>query len=387
MIKPISPPRRRLLTSLVRALPIGAAAAIPFPSRADALDYPVVIAGAERQFPRDFGAHPAYRTEWWYLTAWLKTSRGPMGLQLTFFRSRTPYGRLNPSRFAATQLYFAHAAIADPRHARLLHAEQAWRGGTAIASARNTDTDVRLGRPHRLWSLRRSSDDRYLAQVNDPLFDFRLSATPAHAKPVLQGDAGFSLKGVRDEQASYYYSRPQLDLQGSLTFKPTAQLPGKPEPLPFTGTGWLDHEWSSELLAPQAQGWDWTGINLFDGRALMAFQMRSDDGGVLRTTARLIEADGSSLDLPVEFTPVRTWVSPRTGAGYPVSWRLQAGPLDLRIEPLMADQEIDSRRSTGTIYWEGAVRVSPWQAQKNPGQSVIGRGYLEMTGYAAKMRL
>lgn len=256
-----------------------------------------------------------------------------------------------------------------------------------MAGASEHDTDVQLGRPFRRWFMRRTKDDRYLAEVNDPLFDFRFSATPPLAAPVLQGDGGYSRKGVRVEQASYYYSRPQLRLEGTLNLKAGKKTADNALRTGFTGTGWLDHEWSSELLDPRAQGWDWTGINLFDGRALMAFQMRTEQGGVLHATARLIEADGTHQDLPVSFTPVQDWVSPRTGVRYPVAWRLRAGMLDLQLEPLMPDQEIDSRRSTGAIYWEGAIRVSHWQAQKNPGQPEIGRGYLEMTGYAAKMRL
>jgi predicted secreted hydrolase len=46
----------------------------------------------------------------------------------------------------------------------------------------------------------------------------------------------------------------------------------------------------------------------------------------------------------------------------------------------MPDQELDSRASTGTIYWEGAVR-----AMQDGGE--IGRGYLELTGYASPLQL
>ena len=57
-------------------------------------------------FPRDHGAHPDTRTEWWYATGWLQdeTARGEtpaFGFQLTFFRSRTGLGAGLASRFAA----------------------------------------------------------------------------------------------------------------------------------------------------------------------------------------------------------------------------------------------------------------------------------------------
>lgn len=343
-------------------------------------DYPDVVRTTTLQFPRDFGAHPNYRIEWWYLTAWLDTERGPLGLQLTFFRSRTPFGRSNPSRFAPRQLLFAHAAVADPARGKLLHAEQAWRGDPVNASASTTDTAIGLGPPARRWTMQRRADDVYVAQVLDPAFNVSLTAAPPPAldQPILQGDQGFSLKGVHEQQASHYYSRPQLQMSGVLTLG--ANSPKKN--IPFTGTGWFDHEWSSELLDTRAQGWDWIGLNFSDGTALMAFQMRSRDGPPLRTTARFINADGQFRDTPAQFTAIRYWNSPRTDARYPVTVRIQAGPLDLLLEPLFDDQELDSRRSTGTVYWEGAVSVSQFNSNKIPAPKWLGRGYLEMTGYA-----
>lgn len=379
--------RRRLIRTFPGVIPIGSTlASIAVPANG-APTYPPVTAGTSLSFPRDFGAHPQFRTEWWYLTAWLETRLGFLGLQLTFFRSRTPFGRQNPSRLAARQLMFAHAAIADPQHRRLIHAEQAWRGGSTTAQFSETDTGVQLGRPGRRWSLQRRHDDVYVASVLDPLFDLELQAIAPSHNPVLQGDNGFSLKGVHPEQASHYYSRPQLALKGTLTLKSGKTASARLSPVPFTGKGWLDHEWSSELLDASAQGWDWVGINFSDGRSLMAFQMRNTSGGVLKSTARLIHPDGSQEDLPVRFSALDHWTSPRTNARYPVAMRVQLGSMDLRLDPIMKDQELDSTRSTGTVYWEGAVQVTRYTTNKNPGQSVIGRGYLEMTGYANKIRL
>jgi predicted secreted hydrolase len=153
--------------------------------------------------------------------------------------------------------------------------------------------------------------------------------------------------------------------------------------LEVSGEAWLDHEWSSEPLAEAAVGWDWVGINLADGGALMAFRMRGKDGssywagGAVRDTHGRVRA----LKLgEVRFTALRRWRSPRTGAEYPVSVRVEAGALSLDIEPLMDDQELDARASTGTVYWEGAVRAR--QADK-----AVGRGYLELTGYWKPLRL
>ena len=149
-----------------------------------------------------------------------------------------------------------------------------------------------------------------------------------------------------------------------------------------TGKAWLDHEWSSELLPPNAQGWDWVGLNFHDGTSLMAFRMRGLDGVPIWSAATLKPAGAPATDLRREvFTlePGRRWRSRKSGVDYPVEWKLRVGQRQLRIVPLIDDQELDGRASTGTIYWEGAVRVL-----ENGGEA--GRGYLEMTGYGARMR-
>ncbi len=349
--------------------------------------YPVVHPGASLSFPRDHGAHPDYRTEWWYLTASLEGPQGPLGLQITFFRSRTPYGRENPSRFAPEQLVLAHAALAIPENGSLLHDQQAWREDAVVAQFSDADTDVAIGLPARRWSIVRSASDQYQISVKADQFQFDVTATPPStmATPVLQGEEGFSRKGPNILQASYYYSRPQLLIEGEY------QTDGAP--VSVAGTGWLDHEWSSELLDSQASGWDWVGLNFKDGSALMAFQMRAKSGEPLYTTARHVTVEDGirkESDHKAQFSALRYWESSRTDGRYPVSFRLQTGNLDLTIEPLFDDQELDSRGSTGVIYWEGMVQV--WHSRdvdqdgSGRGQPVAS-GYLELTGYAGELAI
>jgi len=150
-----------------------------------------------------------------------------------------------------------------------------------------------------------------------------------------------------------------------------------------TGRAWLDHEWSSEYLAPEAAGWDWAGLNLADGGALMAFRMRNRTGGTVWAGGTLRGGDGrlrmfSPAD--IGFVPRRTWRSPRTGVEYPVAMTLSAGGTTYALDPLFDDQELDASASTGTIYWEGAVRASTVGGE-------AGRGYLELTGYGMPLRL
>lgn len=318
-------------------------------------------------FPRDHGAHPEYRIEWWYLTGWLQDERAaPLGFQVTFFRTRNPAGDANPSRFAPRQILFAHAAISDPAHGRLLHDARSARAALGLAGAERETTRVWIDD----WRLALEGDT-YRARIAARAFDLDLEIEAAGA-PLAQGEAGLSRKGRRPQEASYYYSRPQLKVRG--------QAGGRR----VTGSAWLDHEWSQAYLAPEAAGWDWTGINLEDGGAMMAFVMRARDGGVHYAGATLRTADGTVRSHgpdAVKFEVLRRWRSPRTGVDYPVAMRVTVGTQRWVLEPLMDDQELDSRSSTGTIYWEGAVRARP------EGGAPAGRGYLELTGYWKPMTL
>lgn len=354
---------------------------------ASALTYPDVTPDYRFSFPRDHGAHPAFRTEWWYVTGWLKTAGGDdLGFQVTFFRSRLNIDERNPSSFAPKQLIFAHAALSDPKLGRLLHDQRASRAGFGIAEASSGDADVVIDN----WRFRRVADSRFVAQIETSEFGLDLTLT-ANQAPLLQGAnaaaPGYSQKGPTPKSASRYYSVPQLAVSGTVT------RAGKP--VAVSGTAWLDREWSSAYLDPRAAGWDWTGINLADGGALMAFQMRGKDGtriwagGSRRHPDGRIERFGPG---DVRFTPLRTWRSAKSGANWPVAQRIEIGstdasipstitPLMILLEPLFDDQELDSRASTGTIYWEGAVRALRGDGSANATREPFGKGYLELTGY------
>jgi predicted secreted hydrolase len=322
-------------------------------------------------FPHDFGAHPDFRTEWWYATGWLDTPDGKsIGFQITFFRSATEHDRDNPSRFAPKQLIIAHAALSDPTVGKLLHDQKSAREGFALAYAKEGNTDVKLDD----WRLVRDDDGRYQVSVPAREFTLALTLTPSQP-PMLQGENGFSRKGPKPEQASYYYSEPQLQVTGTIS------RDGKP--ITVAGSAWLDHEWSTSVLDPDAAGWDWIGANLADGSALMAFQIRSKDGDKLWAHATLRDASGRITQFnpqDVRFSPIRNWRSPRTHAAYPVETRLQTGDIAWHVIPLQDDQELDSRQSTGAVYWEGAVTIM------RDGKAA-GRGYLEMTGYVKPLKL
>jgi predicted secreted hydrolase len=316
-------------------------------------------------FPEDFGAHENFRIEWWYVTGWLETpDRQPLGFQVTLFRSATEYDEDNPSRFAPKRLIIGHAALSDPAAGKLLHEEKSAREGFGLAYAKAGNSEVKLDD----WYFIREADGRYRTYAEGADFALELSLAPMQPL-MLQDLNGFSRKGPRSEQASYYYSEPHLQVSGTVTHQN--------RPIAVKGSAWLDHEWSSEYLDPNAEGWDWTGINLDDGSALMAFQIRGKDGQKVWAYAALRDAAGQMTFFSpdeVSFHPMRTWRSPLTDADYPVAMRIKTGNIEWQLEPMMDDQELDSRLSTGSVYWEGAVTVT------RDGQPA-GRGYLELTGY------
>jgi len=335
--------------------------------------HPEVKPGEPLRFPRDFGAHPEFRTEWWYITGRLRTAdRQTLGFQVTFFRSRVDTAQDNPSQFAARQLILAHAAITDVAGRQLLHDQRIAREGLGLAGAKLEDTHVHL----RDWSLKRSGDatqSLYQAQAKAQDFGFTLAMRSTQA-PLVQGQAGYSRKGPLPSQASRYYSQPQLAVTGQVS------LHGKVQAV--TGQAWMDHEWSEGLLAPEAVGWDWIGMNLRDGSALMAFRLRRQDGSTLWAggsfrapgqAARIFKPD------EVRFTPGRTWQSPATHATYPVEWQVDTPAGRFTVRALLDAQELAGQQSTGTVYWEGLSEL------RHADQRVVGEGYLEMTGYAGKL--
>ena len=234
-----------------------------------------------------------------------------------------------------------------------LHAQRIarWSGDphAALARASTADTDVRLGD----WTLQRDDDggrSRYLTRFGSggtQAFELQLQLRAA-LPPLLQGDAGFSRKGPDEAQASHYVSEPQLAAHGTL------RRGG--QTLAVQGRAWLDHEWSDALLHPDAVGWDWVGMNLDDGSALTAFQLRRADGtrlwagGSWRDAAgrlQVFDHDG------VHFSPGRRWRSAATGADYPLHWRLHTPAGRFEVRALLDAQELDARDGTGSAYWEG----------------------------------
>lgn len=332
-------------------------------------------------FPRDHGAHPEFRTEWWYATGALTTAEGAvLGFQVTFFRTRVGEGGApQPStagRFEPRQLLFAHAALTDVAARHQWHGQRVarWNGDPAARAARAslTDTAVAIG----AWAFERRGDGSYRAQVSEQGVALDLVLRPTQPL-LLQGTQGLSRKGPDPAQASHYYSQPQLAVAGQVVREGQTQA--------VTGTAWLDHEWSETLLPPQAVGWDWVGMNLDSGAALTAFRLRTASGDAVWAGGSWREPGGKARVFApgeVAFTPLRWWVSPATQARYPVVWRVATPVGAFEVSALLDAQELDSRTSTGTVYWEGLSELLAPDTRRR-----VGLGYLEMTGYVGRIAL
>lgn len=316
-------------------------------------------------FPRDHGSHPEFRTEWWYVTGHLDAAGGQrFGFQVTFFRqARRDDGK-------AVHLHLAHAALLDAKTCGFVHEERLNREGWDAASAETT-LDVRNGN----WSLKLDEATQHLhisATVrNEVLLRLELEA----AKPlVVFGKDGVSRKGVSATAASHYLTWPRLKATGSVKQRGLEHA--------VSGEAWMDHEFSSSQLEEGQVGWDWAAIQLKDGRELMVYRMRREDGTPdAASTLALIERDGAVRQVASDaFTweQLGSWKSPRNGAVYPNHARIRFEGLSFELKPLAQDQEQDGG-ITRLPYWEGACDVVDADGR------VVGRAFLELAGYAGDL--
>ena len=330
-------------------------------------------------FPDDHGAHPGYRTEWWYYTGNLAATTGERyGFQLTFFRrqlrpSDSRQGWPEPhSAWRTNQIYLAHAAVTDVTGRRHVMAEKVSREGLGMAGARLDAKGVRIFLHD--WEAAITPAGHTLF-MRAPQFSIALNLVPTKG-PIAHGDGGYSRKGALPEQASCYYSFPRMAASGRLGLGDAEYA--------VTGAAWMDHEFSTAPLAEDISGWDWFSLQLDDQRELMFFLLRRKTGGIHPASAgTLIRPDGGATHLDhqdFQARVTRRWTSPATGATYPLDWdiSLPGHGLALKLKSTIDDQEMVTTASTGVTYWEGSVSVSG-QASGNP---LMGKGYMELTGYA-----
>jgi predicted secreted hydrolase len=323
-------------------------------------------------FPDDHGPHEDFRTEWWYFTGNLETDDGEaFGVQVTIFRhALEPRLPQRSSLWASRDVWFAHLAVGDFRRGWFRANERFERGAMGLAGARPDPFAAWVG-DWRVESVEESETFpmRLVASADEIGVDLIVSPE----KPIVfQGDRGLSQKGPETGNASYYYSVTRLSASGNI------KVDG--EVVSVSGSAWFDREWSTSALSDGQEGWDWFSIQLEDGRDLMLYRMRRADGTTdPHNSGLMIAADGTTQRLgpdAVRYEPGRVWTSPRSGASYPVEWRLRIEPFDIELDvmPMLDASELD----LAVRYWEGAIRVSGTEGNEPIG----GRGFLEMSGYA-----
>lgn len=383
-------PKVRLILALATA---AAAVGGAYSAPPDGGLWKAAAPGYDWEFPRDYGRHPEYKTEWWYVTGHLFAA-DPAGaadtelaFQMTFFRSGlvSPDQPLPASDWAAADLVMAHASVADPaagthRFSEVLRRASPLLGGfggaadTTLAWCRapaGTAGSWRIGRVGESWRLQ-AADDR-------EGFAYDLTCTPVK-KPVFHGQDGFSPKSADGDAGSLYFSFTRMEVAGTVTTGDRT--------LRVRGQSWLDREIFTSSLADDQTGWDWVSLQLEDGRDLMLYRMRGRHEEAGFALGTLVDRDGASRSLPADtwsLEPLERWSSPATGSDYPVRWRLRipGEKLDLELKPVMKEQENVSPGS-GVHYWEGAVTAHP--GGNGARAPVSGRGFVELTGYGEGSR-
>ncbi len=335
------------------------------------------VPGWEFAFPRDHGSHDDFQTEWWYYTGHLRTEGGRRyGFELTFFRVGVDADPARRTAWDLQHLALAHFAISDIGGGTFTFHEKVSRMSPFTAAAARGRLDLF----NEGWSTAAQADGswRIRAAADGDAIDLVLrSAKP----PAVHGTRGVSVKGPAEGAASHYYSMTRLRAEGTIRAGGAASR--------CSGQAWMDHEFSTSVLGPEQEGWDWFSLQLDDGTELMLYQMRNRDGSIDRASSgSRIDRGGRVEALRASdyaIQPHGSWKSPKSGGVYPMGWRITVPRLglDLVVDPEMDDQELVTTSSTGVAYWEGAVRVHG----ASRGKRASGVGYVEMTGYAAPFKL
>ena len=329
-------------------------------------------------FPADHGAHPAFKTEWWYFTGVLADPDGrTFGYQLTFFRQGLRPAADDPANaWSLRDAAMAHFTITDEAAGAFRSEDLLMRTGPGLAGWSTTNLDVHvLG-----WSARLENGSISLrASKGGLLLDLVLVP---RKPPVLHGQDGLSRKGPASGESSYYSSWTDLDSKGAIV-----PAPGRAR-VPVKGRSWFDHEFGSGMLSPDEAGWDWFSLHLSDGRDVMIYLLRRRDGSFEATSSgTMIESDGRARPLAgteIKIDVLDRWNSARSGGRYPSRWRIRlpGEDLDLEIRPIVRDQEVRAASIPALVYWEGAVRGQGLSR----GVAVAAEGYIELTGYAGDLR-
>lgn len=348
--------------------------------------------------PRDDGPHDRL-TEWWYYTGHLRVATAQRGGDPTRQSFGFEFVIFRAERGSFPTTWASHLAITDEFGKTFQYAQRLEVGDAVDRSPRDDDDsptgfDLSLtgadptdpstfGRAP--WSMSGSDGSDRLSASIDPAeataqgtvpmgLDLRLAARKPPALHDRDGWIDFGPGG-----GSYYYSRTDMAADGRLTLGD--------ETYDVYGQAWFDHQWG-DFISVGGGGWDWFAMNLDDGTDITLSLVRDADGSYPLIYGTLVRPDGRTIHLDrdaFEVQPSGTWTSPRTGAEYPASWSIRVPDERLRIElrPTVAAQELDTRATTGVVYWEGSQIVLVHRGPGGRGgMSPGGQAYVELTGYA-----
>jgi len=351
-------------------------------------------------FPKDHGQHPAYRTEWWYLSGHLRADNGTeWAYHFTIFRralgkwmdlaligmaigSKTvrnislfkrAFSRMltnQNSRRIKVDGYVGHLAITNVGDHKYEFLERAATSLFNIAGAREDCLGVWV----KGWSLQ---ETKGIVHVVAERHGFAIDLELVSLKPpVLHGNQGLSIKGTRDGQASYHYSLASLRTTGTLKWRGDNHH--------VAGNSLMDREFGTAMLPRSVRGWDWFGLILDNNHEIMICLIRNADGTVSdKSAGTIVFPDGACQCLAADHFLVNAvdfWTSPSTGARYPVHWVAKVGDLNLELDvrAIIKEHELVSGTSTTIDYWEGPVRVDG----NMRGKTITGNGHAELVGYS-----
>lgn len=326
------------------------------------------------QLAARFGA-PA---QWWRCTGHLGGADGHRyDFSLTIFRYDAAIGTTRPHEahetgetWAGGVTYAATLGIVDEARRAFSQAERHERAARGIASAAYDRIDLRVAD----WTIADASPRAHSRT------SLRLRANTANASLDLDLDATKPPFAFSDGEVDV----PSMRANGSLAFDGVARK--------VRGDAWLDTTFGTRARAAGALGWDRFTIELDDGRAMLYAFERKRDGSRVVVRATLFDRSGRANRLPLAPGRYRLgtkaaagWRSLVTGARYPNVWGLNIPELDMQtsLEPVLYEQEIVA--SGGVPFWSGAVEfydVRPWSQGLR-----LGRGYVELTGYAKPVDL
>ncbi|HEX8559890.1 MAG TPA: lipocalin family protein [Pyrinomonadaceae bacterium] len=327
------------------------------------------------ELPRDLYAHAVAQTEWWYYTGHLRTDSGRrFGFELVFFKRRTDLDRFGviPLRLIGNPLYLAHFALTDESRGRFVYEHRKSANGLFDPPARADSRRLylRLGD----WSVREAHGLHLLRATLAGGGAFEAALRPS--KPAaLNGHEGAGVSFKDHGEASRYFSYTRMEAEGDLTLGGVTER--------FRGSAWMDREFGTWKTTDGQRGWDWFSLQLDDDTELMVYHIRDrHDRPSDFSSGAFVAADGRRTHLAredFELEPTGSWRSPRTGATYPSGWRLRVARLgvNVTVEPVLRDQELDTRGTTMIVYWEGACAVEGTRGDR----AVKGRAYVELVGY------